>query len=139
MKECISKNENPTLNGLYTWYQEQSHVYIILLKFTFSYMHALNLFLTSVRRGNFKVMLACQNKFSQLFYGLNMTIYMDINYRMDKLVQSAPPEVINFISKSLCLSQSGHESKAEGCDFILENVNKKIKESARHGNYESMY
>ena len=101
-------------------------------------------------------MLACLNKLSQLFYGLNMTIYMDINYRMDKLVQSAPPEVIDLISKNLCLSQSGHESKAEGCDFILENVNRKIKawlppgvpteerwqrvcrNLARHGNFESM-
>ena len=80
-----------------------------------------------MRRGNFAIMTACMYMLSPLFYGLNMAIYMDINHRLDKMIQTVPPDVLKFISNSICLSQSGHPSKAEGCDFILECVNKKIK------------
>ena len=123
----MKNNEETSVQGLYVFYQKQTHVYVILFKCTFSYMHALNIFRTAVRRGNFVLMYASLNKLSTLFYGMNMTTYMELNYRMDKLIQSAPPSVLEFITNTICLSQSGHPSKAEGCDFILETVNKKIK------------
>ena len=43
------------------------------------------------------------------------------------MLKKAPPEIKQFISQNITCSQSGHQSKAEGGNFILESVNKKIK------------
>ena len=39
----------------------------------------------------------------------------------------APPEIQNYISDNESFSTSGHASKGEGGDFVLENRNKRIK------------
>lgn len=124
---CRSNKTAPSVEGLYLCCNNQTKNYMFLFKCTFTYMFALDLFRSSVRRANFDIMSVCLHKFSQLFYGLNMTTYMEITIRVDHLLQSAPPEVLQFIKDNICLSQSGHPSKGEGGDFILESVNKKIK------------
>ena len=56
-----------------------------------------------------------------------MTSYMEIILRFHNMLKKAPPEILKYVSQNIMCSQSGHPTKAEGGDFILESVNKKIK------------
>ncbi|XP_060586640.1 uncharacterized protein LOC132742291 [Ruditapes philippinarum] len=86
-----------------------------------------------MRRGNFKIMKMALDKLTNLFHGLNMTIYMDQWFKFENILLKAPPEIKSFIEENICLSQSGHPSKAEGGDFILESTNKRIKSYMPYG------
>lgn len=66
-------------------------------------------------------------KLSVLFYGLNMTQYQEIDVRRQLIYNESPDDVKTLIKHLSCMSQSGHPSKGEGCDFILENQNKRVK------------
>ena len=124
---CIETKTSPSLSALYKYLSQQSPNYIFLYKCIFTFIFAINLFRSSVRRGNFNLLSVALHKLTVLFYGLNMTSYMEITLRYENILKKAPQEIKTFISKTITCSQSGHPSKAEGGDFILESVNKKVK------------
>ena len=127
VRQCIETKTPLSLTGLYKYLSEQSPNYMLIYKCIFTFLFAMNLFRSSVRRGNFVLLSVALHKLSTLFYGLNMTSYMEITLRYENILKKAPPEIKTFISENIACSQSGHPSKAEGGDFILESVNKKIK------------
>ncbi|XP_045198503.2 uncharacterized protein LOC123552823 [Mercenaria mercenaria] len=131
--ECEEKHEHPTIEQLYEYVGKQSKNYIFHFKCTFTYLFAWKMLKKGMRRANYNYIKMSMDKLSTLFYGLNMTTYMDLWFRFDNTVLQAPPEVQDFIKKNICMSQSGHPSKAEGGDFILERTNKKIKSYMPHG------
>ena len=127
--QCKNENTTPSVAGLYKYFAKHSPNYIFMYKCIFTFLFALNLFRSSVRRGNFILLSVALHKLSTLFYGLNMTSYMEIVIRYENTLKKAPPppEIKQFVSQNIKCSQSGHQSKAEGGDFVLESVNKKIK------------
>lgn len=127
VRQCIDTNTTPSLTDLYNYLAQQSPNYILLYKVIFNFVFAINLFRLSVRRGNFSLICVALHNLSTLYFGLNMTGYMEITLRYENILKKAPPEIKHFISQNIVCSQSGHPSKAEGGDFILESVNKKIK------------
>lgn len=112
--ECQNQNPVPSLAGLYAYYMKQSPNYIFMYKCVFTVLFALNIFRSSVRQGNFTLMSVALHKRSILFYGLNMTSYMEIILRFDNMLKKAPPEILKYVSRNIMCSQSGHPSKAEG-------------------------
>ena len=125
VRQCIDTNTAPSLTDNYL--AQQSPNYILLYKVIFNFVFAINLFRLSVRRGNFSLICVALHKLSTLYFGLNMTGYMEITFRYENILKKAPPEIKHFISRNTVCSQSGHPSKAEGGDFVLESVNKRIK------------
>ena len=128
IKHCLDDNEIPSLTKFYEWLSKVKNCnYLFMQDVVFTYVFALFLFRAGVRRNNSEVMLAAKTKFSALFYGLNMTNYQEIDYRDIKLRLLAPPDIQNYISENESFSVSGHNSKGEGGDFVLENKNKSMK------------
>ena len=52
LKECIKNNQETSVQGVYVFTKKQTRAYVVLLKCKFSYIHALNMFRTAVRRGH---------------------------------------------------------------------------------------
>ena len=128
VKECIRNGDDPELKGLYTWLNNcKSKNMKFLFTCVFTYCFGLHLFRKGVRRGNYQVIVTAMNKLSPLFYGFNKTQYMEIDLRHNITMNQCPDVVQQFISHALALSQSGHPSKCEGGDFILESKNKRMK------------
>ena len=117
VRQCIDTNTAPSLTDNYL--AQQSPNYILLYKVIFNFVFAINLFRLSVRRGNFSLICVALHKLSTLYFGLNMTGYMEITFKYENILKKAPPEIKKFISRNTVCSQSGHPSKAEGGDFIL--------------------
>lgn len=98
-------------------------MFIIVFQFSF----ALHVFRAGVRRNNSDVILASRSHFSPLFFGLNMPFYMEAYIRDSMIRVHCPSAVHDFIKQNESYSVSGNESKGEGGDFVLENLNRKSK------------
>ena len=98
-----------------------------LFKSVFTYCFGLQLFRRDLRCNNPDVILAAINKLSSLFYGLNMTQYMEIDIRHNITMSQCPDDIKQFINQTIGMSQSGHPSKCEGVDFILESTYRRMK------------
>ena len=127
VRQCIETKTPLSLTGLNKYLSEQSPNYMLIFKCIFTFLFAMNLCRSSVRRRNFVLLSVALHKLSTLFYGLNMTSYLEITLRYENILKKAPPEIKTFITENIACSQSDHPSKTEGGDFILESVNKKIK------------
>ncbi|XP_062577387.1 uncharacterized protein LOC134239241 [Saccostrea cucullata] len=85
------------------------------------------MFRYGVRRNNADVIMAARLKFAPLYFGVNKYNYQQIEI-LDSLMRvCAPSEVCTFINNNESVTQSGHPSKGEKCDFILESRNKMSK------------
>ncbi|XP_061196610.1 uncharacterized protein LOC133204882 [Saccostrea echinata] len=93
----------------------------------FTYCLSLVFFRAGTRRNNSSVMLAGRTKFANLFYGLNMTHYQEIEFKDLRMRVLAPEDIKQFITNNESFSASGHTSKGEGGDFLLEAYNRKTK------------
>ena len=128
VRKCLSEKQTPSLTKFYDWLKTvKDSNYIFMQEAIFTYVYSLFLFRAAVRRNNSEVLLAARTKFSSMFYGFNMTSYQEIDYRDLKMRLLAPPEIQNYIGDNESFSTSGHASKGEGGDFVLENRNKRIK------------
>ena len=128
VRNCKATNSVPTLHGFYTFFQSsQNPNYRFLFEAIFSYILALFVFRCGVRRNNKNFILAGKSKFTSLFYGFNMTTYQEIEYRDLRARVLAPHQLRSFLSENEAFSVTGHMSKGEGGDFVLEAWNKRIK------------
>lgn len=123
-----NKNEPVSAVGYYQWLSGvQNHNYALMSEIVFTYCLALHVFRAEVRGNNTAAIQTAKVKFSPLFFGLNMSIYMKTFVRDLFVRVQCPPEVLAFIEDNESYSVSGNESKGEGGDFILENYNRKTK------------
>ncbi|CAG2233782.1 unnamed protein product [Mytilus edulis] len=126
--EQTNKNEPVSAVGYYQWLSGvQNHNYALMSEIVFTYCLALHVFRAGVRRNNTAAIQTAKVKFSPLFFGLNMSFYMETFVRDLFVRVQCPPEVLAFIEDNESYSVSGNESKGEGGDFILENYNRKTK------------
>jgi hypothetical protein len=98
-----------------------------MFKIIFHYSLALYVFRAGVRRNNSDAILASRAVFSPLFFGLNMPFYMETYIRDSMIRVQCPSAVQEFIETNESYSVSGNPNKGEGGDFVLENINRKIK------------
>ena len=128
VKQCLSVNQNPTVDGFYKWIAgSKSKNMQFMFKVIFTFCLALHVYRIGVRRNNKDYILSAMKKLSVLFYGLNMTQYMEIDLKHRLNMSQCPQEVKQFVEQCYGMSQSGHVSKCEGGDFILESKNKRMK------------
>ncbi|XP_053402977.1 uncharacterized protein LOC128558141 [Mercenaria mercenaria] len=128
IKYCTNERQTPSVTGLYQYISiSKDKNFRFLCDATFNIVLAVFVFRSGVRRNNSKFIMAGKSKFIKLFYGFNHTYYQEIVYRDLKTRTLAPQEVKEFLEKTESFSVSGHESKGEGGDFVLEAVNGKSK------------
>jgi len=63
-----------------------------------------------MRSGNFYYMKMSMDKLSGLYYGLNMTTYMYLWFRFEKMMARALEDVQSFLEHNMCMPQSGYPS-----------------------------
>lgn len=80
----------------------------------FTYCLALHVFRAGVRRNNSLAINAAKTKFSPLFFGLNMPIYIETFIRDSFLRIQCPDKLRKFLEDNESYSVSGNESKGEG-------------------------
>ena len=59
--------------------------------------------------------------------------YQEVEIYDEFLYQIMPSEIKTFLEASCSLSKSGHLSKGQGYDFVLEEENKNVKASLKRG------
>ena len=84
----------------------------------FNFSLALHAFRAGVRRNNSDEILASRSVFSPLFFGLNMPFYMEAYIRNSLIRVQCPSEILQY---------QCNNSKGEGDEFVLENLNRKAK------------
>ena len=129
VRECMAANKGPSLQDFYLYLNDcQNPNYLFMKDMMFTALLALIIFRTGVRRNHSDMMLAGRLKFSSLFFGTNMSFYQEISFRDAKCRVLQPDPVKDFWALNESFSISGHPSKGEGGDFVLESKNKTSKQ-----------
>ncbi|XP_060558656.1 uncharacterized protein LOC132718959 [Ruditapes philippinarum] len=127
VRHCLPKRQIPNVESFFKFIQTCGPNFVFMYKCTFTFLLALKLFRSGVRNCDHEANQCAINELSSLFNGLNMTTYMEIDLRR-RFVESKCPDILKSLYENLtCMSRSGHNGKAEGCDFILEAFNRKVK------------
>ena len=128
VKSCIAANREPSMEGLNEFMVSvKNPKFHFLYKSVLTYLFALSVFRCGVRRNNQDFMLAGRSVVTDLFYGFNCTMYQEIEFKDIMARSLAPQEIKQFMSANESFSVSGHPSKGEGGDFLLESFNRRTK------------
>ncbi|XP_071163549.1 uncharacterized protein [Mytilus edulis] len=127
--------ESPTASGFLQFVKSMEHNpnYIYLFDMVSRYSQAIVNFRMGIRRNN--TILVQSSKFMSkgLFHGRVHPRYQQIEM-LDTVHRFLMPEQLQtFLSNHESMSKTGDESKGQGYDFILEEVNKGIKSWIRRG------
>lgn len=124
----VAHDQTPTVAGLYNYISKcEDRNFRFMCDVVLNYVLAIFVFRCGVRRNNAEYIMAGKCKFMKLFYGFNHTFYQEIIYRDMKTRVLAPPSVQEFLQRTESFSVSGHPSKGEGGDFVLEAFNRRSK------------
>lgn len=127
-RSAMMEDNTPSLSGFYTWIESACNSnYKFMLDAVFTCCFSLHLFRAGVRRNNSSAIQCSKHKFAQLFFSLNMPIYVEIYVRDSFVRLQCPPDVSAFIEDNESYSVSGNPSKGEGGDFVLEAKNRRTK------------
>ncbi|CAC5407837.1 unnamed protein product [Mytilus coruscus] len=128
---CVYSKQNkivPSVEGYFAWFDEVKNENVIFTsEVIFTYILSLYLFRAAAGRNNPSLILASRMKFAPLFYALNMTNYQELHCRDIIMHMTMPDDVKSLINQNQAFSCSGHPSKGEGGDFILEAKNRRTK------------
>ncbi|XP_021356987.1 uncharacterized protein LOC110452664 [Mizuhopecten yessoensis] len=101
--------------------------FLFMVDIVFTYLLSVYVFRAGIRRNNSSVILSSRASFTDLFYGLNMTHYQELELTDLMVRAQAPPQVKHFLAATESFSVSGNHSKGEAGDFILEAKNRRCK------------
>jgi len=126
---CKQNNFQPSVEG-YNFFLKnavKNENFLFVSEVVFTYMLSVYMFRAAVRRNNADLILASRVKFAPLFYGLNMTNYQELHFRDSLMRVNMPDQIKSLINEHESFSCSGHPSKGEGGDFVLEAKNRRTK------------
>ena len=122
----IDGGTEPTLTGFCEWLKHvKSENYVAMQTILWTYFLALDMFKSGVRANYSSTVHCALNVFGPLFYVLNMPKYREIRYHYHQIVLNVPDEVNQFLAQNEAFMKGAHTR--EGGDFVLENINKRIK------------
>ncbi|OWF50837.1 hypothetical protein KP79_PYT13799 [Mizuhopecten yessoensis] len=101
--------------------------FLFIVEIIFTYLLSVYVFRAGIRRNNSSVIMSSRASFTDLFYGLNNTLYQELELTDLMIRAQAPPQVIQFQAAAESFSVSGNDSKGEAGDFILEAKNRRSK------------
>ncbi|CAH1778669.1 unnamed protein product [Owenia fusiformis] len=86
-----------------------------------------------IRRNNCNVIMSAKRTTRSLFHGRNHPKYQTIEIFENFQYLCMPDEVRKLIDENRSLSKSGHKSKGQAWDFILEEDNQEVKKWVNRG------
>ena len=123
------RNENPSAEGYLTYVKKQGYNsnYMYLFEMVCKYTQGIVNFRMATRRNNWTLLQSAKWMTKELFHGRSHPKYQDIEI-YDQFVQHIMPEKVKqFVRLNATMSKTGHPSKGQGYDFILEEENKSLK------------
>ena len=124
VRSVLDKDEKPTVDGYQKWFDENVNCqkYLFAYHVAFSFLLSFKLYNEGVRKNNSAAMMAARITFAPLFYIAHHPKYQHLHLR--DLVQRVryPPEIEEYISLNESFSRSGKPNKAQGADFIPEEI-----------------
>ena len=81
----------------------------------------------SIRRNNHLLLQAAKWMTKEFFHGRHHPKYQEIEIYEQFMFQIIPGQLSSFIQRHCSVSKSGHLSRGQGFDFILEDENKTVK------------
>lgn len=128
VRQCLEEVKIPTVHGFHAWMSTvQDPNYMFMAEMSLTYLLALFIYRSGIRRNNSLITNVGRTKFSPLFYILHAPKYAELELRDMVTRLSAPDEVKELLKASESFSHSGHPSKHEGGDFCLESYNRRTK------------
>ncbi len=128
LTQCQDSKTRPTVQDALASIQKvvnPTHKY--MYDVTFTYVLALFLYRQGIRTRDPSLVLCAETTLSELFFGTNMTTYMDLYFRHVNTYLKAPLVVQTCIQQNYSCSDNSDEGRCEGGDFILEARNRRIK------------
>ncbi|CAC5402461.1 unnamed protein product [Mytilus coruscus] len=125
---CLEKNETPTSAGFVLWVDEASNPNITMMyNIVFTFFLAMKCFRSGVRRNNSTFMLAGRQTAVPVMFIKKHTIYQNLICNDMAIRVNAPDPIKEYMEKNESFSVSGDPARAEGGDYVTENVNRALK------------
>ncbi|XP_071792455.1 uncharacterized protein [Asterias amurensis] len=127
--KCLNTHLPCTVNGYFAYAMNniRNPNYKFIYEQTFVYNQAIFNYRNGLRENNHNLIMAGKEKFSPIWYARNHPKYQFIHIcdTHDRFCYS--DDVRELVSTNESFSFTGNTRSGEGLDFVLENVNKKVK------------
>ena len=132
---CITENIQTTAEGYLSYVKTKtdSANYMYLFEMACKYCQGIINMRMAIRRNNHLLLQASKWMTKELFHGRNHPRYQDIEIYEQFVFQILPDELSSFVQSHCSVSKSGHLSRGQGFDFILEEENKTVKTWLKRG------
>ena len=126
--ECIRNEEEVSVEGYRKYFKNvQNQSYIFFYDIAFSYLLSFHLLTEAIRKNNSRRILAARIQFAPLFYSFHHPKYQQLHLRDIWQRAQMPEPLLEFVNSNESFSLSGKNNTGQGCDFLHEELNKKIK------------
>ena len=135
VEKCSSENIQPTAEGYISFVKSQAECsnYMYLFEMACKYSQGIINMRMAIRRNNHMLLQAAKWMTKELFHGRRHPRYQEIEIYEQFMFQILPDELSSFIQRHCSVSKSGHLSRGQGFDFILEEENKTVKTWLKRG------
>ena len=132
---CFAKSIQTTAEGYISFVKTKtdSANYMYLFEMACKYSQGIINMRMAIRRNNHLLLQAAKWMTKELFHGRNHPRYQDIEIYEQFVFQILPDELAAFVQSHCSVSKSGHLSRGQGFDFILEEENKTVKNWLKRG------
>lgn len=131
VRHCISENKNVSVDGYSMWMENEvnDQGYLFMYHITFTYLLAFQLYTEGTRKNNHIRMMAARSAFAPLLYIAHHPKYQKLHLRDMCQREMYPPDLREYLESMESFSVSGKQNKAQGADFIHEEVPNRLVKS----------
>lgn len=127
--KCLSQNTEPSARAFISHAKQESANanFMYIFEMVCKYTQGIINFRTAIRRNNPQLLDSAKWMTKELFHGRNHPKYQEIEIYESFIKKIMPVELQQFMNTFCSISKSGHPSKGQGLDFLLEEENKNVK------------
>ena len=129
VQHCMTQNQEASSEGFISFVKSQgkNSNFMYLFEMACRYSQGIVNLRMGIRRNNSTLLRAGKWITKELFHGRNHPKYQDIEIYESFMYSILPSQLKEFFKTNCSLSKSGHLSKGQGYDFVLEEENKLVK------------
>jgi hypothetical protein len=129
VRHIFAQHSEPSVEGFLKYTMTaQNSTYTLMCDMAFELMDAIFMFRAGVRSGYLPFISAARGKFAKIWSARNHPLYRELEVADSLLLQRMPPEVRDFVTNSMSMNLKGIPYTAQGADFRLEEINKKVQQ-----------
>ena len=135
VESCLIRDIEPSAEGYISFVKSQAECsnYMYLFEMACKYTQGIINMRMAIRRNNHMLLQAAKWMTKELFHGRRHPKYQEIEIYEQFIFQIMPDELLSFMQRHCSISKSGHLSRGQGFDFVLEEENKTVKTWLKRG------